>query len=73
MTYYDPFDCKINCEELIEVTPEEQEEVFREMAQDRETQHGSQPWLDSPNENECHPDLEPQANEERSFTGGIAK
>jgi hypothetical protein len=32
MTYYNSFDSKIQCEESIEVSPEEQAEVFQMMA-----------------------------------------
>ena len=47
MTYYDSFDCKINCEELIEVTPEEIEEVNALIAQENEAKQGFNEWLDS--------------------------
>jgi hypothetical protein len=32
MSYYNPFDSQIQCEELIEVSPEEQAEVFQMIA-----------------------------------------
>ena len=36
MTYYDSFDCKSNCEDFQTVSPEEQEEVFRMIAEENE-------------------------------------
>jgi hypothetical protein len=35
MTYYDPFDCKIQCDEVSPVSAEEQEEVLRLLAEDK--------------------------------------
>jgi hypothetical protein len=36
MTYYDAFDCKSNIEDFMTITPEEQEEVFRMIAEKNE-------------------------------------
>ena len=65
MTYYDAFDCKINCEELIEVTPEEQEEIFALVAQENEAKQGFSNWLDSLEESERAAYLEQQAFEQQ--------
>ena len=65
MTYYDSFDCKINCEELISVTPEEQEVVNALIAQENEAQHDFTEYLDSlePTERAAH--LEQAAFEQK--------
>jgi hypothetical protein len=44
--YYNPFDLSIQCEELMEVSPEEQEEVFALIAQENEARLGFSHWLD---------------------------
>ena len=36
MTYYDSFDCKINCEDFNQVSEEEYNEVMRMMAEENE-------------------------------------
>ena len=65
MTYYDSFDCKINCEELIVVSPEEQEEVFALIAQENEAKLSHSHWLDSLEPTEKAALLEQQAFEAR--------
>lgn len=52
MTSYDSFDCKINCEELEGVSAEEQEEVFRLIAEENEASQGFEQYLDSLEETE---------------------
>jgi hypothetical protein len=44
MTYYDTFDSKIQCEEMMEVSPEEYAEVMREMAEVTEASEGFGWW-----------------------------
>jgi hypothetical protein len=46
MTFYDPFDCKINCEEVSPVTEPEYDEVMREIALEREAEQGYGDWSD---------------------------
>ena len=65
MTYYDPFDCKINCEELVDVTPEEMAEVNALIAQENEAQQGFNQWLDSLEPTERQAELEQAAMERR--------
>ena len=65
MTYYDSFDCKINCEELIEVSPEEMDEVNALIAQENEAQQGFTEWLDSLEESERAAYLEQAAVEQQ--------
>lgn len=65
MTFYDAFDCKANCEEFIEVTPEEQEEVFRLIAEENEAKLGFSHWLDSLEPTERAAYLEQQAFEQK--------
>ena len=65
MTYYDAFDCKINCEELIEVTPEEMAEVNALIAQENEAQQGFNQWLDSLEPTERQAALEQAAFERK--------
>ena len=48
MTYYNSFDSKIQCEESIEVSPEEQAEVFQMMADEHdENFEGYAEWSES--------------------------
>ncbi len=47
MTYYDSFDCKINCEELYTVEPDEYDDVMCELAKESQAQQGFTEWLDS--------------------------
>jgi hypothetical protein len=63
MTYYDAFDCKANCEEFIDVTPEEQEEVFALIAQENEVNLSFSHYLDSLEPTERAALLEQQAFE----------
>ena len=65
MTYYDAFDCKINCEELIDVTPEEQEEIFALIAQENEARLGFSHWLESLEPSERAAYVEQQAFEQQ--------
>jgi hypothetical protein len=65
MTYYDSFDCKINCEELILVTPEEEAEVLALIHQENEAQRGFTEWLASLEQSERAAFLEQQAFERR--------
>ena len=65
MTYYDSFDCKINCEELIDVTPEEMEEVNQMIAQEKEALTGFALYLDSLEETERQAALEQAAMERK--------
>lgn len=46
MTYYDSFDCKINCEEVSPVTESDYNEVMMLMAQESEAQDGFGNWSD---------------------------
>ena len=46
MTFYDPFDCKINCEEVSPVTESDYAEVMMLMAQESEAQEGFGNWSD---------------------------
>jgi hypothetical protein len=52
MTYYDSFDCKINCEEVETVSEEEREEVFRLIAEENEAMQGFEAYLESLEESE---------------------
>jgi hypothetical protein len=63
MIYYDPFDCKINCEELISVTPEEEAEINALIAQENEAKEDFTTWLESLEESEREAFLEQQAFE----------
>src|SRR5690349_10319044 len=63
MTYYDSFDCKINCEELISVTPEEEAEINALIAQENEAREGFTAWLETLEESERAAFLEQQAFE----------
>jgi hypothetical protein len=44
MTSYNPFDCKIQCEENAQVTPEEYDEVMQLMADEQTAQEGFGRW-----------------------------
>jgi hypothetical protein len=65
MTSYDAFDCKANCEELIDVPPEEQEEVFALIAAETEANLGFSHYLDSLEPTERAALLEQRACEAR--------
>jgi hypothetical protein len=65
MTFYDSFDCKINCEEFSPVGEEEREEVFRIIAQENEAIEGFQTYLDSLESTERVAALEQLAFEQR--------
>jgi hypothetical protein len=50
MTYYSKFDVSIQCEESMEVSPEEQAEIFQMMADEHVTTPdfaGYEEWLDT--------------------------
>jgi hypothetical protein len=64
MSYYDSFDCKINCEEQIEVSPEEQAEVFQMIADEHEAFEGYAEWSD-----ELQGDFERQQDQAKDWTG----
>jgi hypothetical protein len=68
MTYYNPFDSQIQCEEHIEVSPEEQAEVFQMMA-DEHTEpqdfEGYAEWSD-----ELQGDFERQQDQAKDWIGG---
>ncbi len=65
MTYYDSFDLKINCEEFISITPEEEAEVLTLIAQEQEAQQGFQQWLDALEPTERAAYLEQQSFERK--------
>ena len=65
MTYYDAFDCKINCEEVYTVDPDEYDEVMRELAEESQAQQGFNEWLDSLEPTERQAALEQAAMERR--------
>jgi hypothetical protein len=44
MTYYTKFDSSIQCEEGMEVSPEEQAEIFQMMADEHDAFEGSAQW-----------------------------
>jgi hypothetical protein len=44
MTYYTTFDSSIQCEEGMEVSPEEQAEIFQMMAEEYQAQEGFAAW-----------------------------
>jgi hypothetical protein len=44
MTYYTTFDSSIQCEEGMEVSPEEQAEIFQMMADEYQAQEGFASW-----------------------------
>jgi hypothetical protein len=44
MTYYSKFDVSIQCEESMEVSPEEQAEIFQMMADEQDAFEGSALW-----------------------------
>ncbi len=44
MTYYDSFDCKINCEDLNAVSEEDFNDVMLEIAQEREAELAYADW-----------------------------
>jgi hypothetical protein len=46
MSYYSKFDVSIQCEESMEVSPEEYAEVMQLMAEDHEPQEGYAEWSD---------------------------
>jgi len=62
--HYDAFDCKIQCEEVYPVDPDEYEAVMRELAVESQAQQGFTEWLDSLEESERAAYLE-QATLER--------
>jgi hypothetical protein len=47
MTYYNNFDCKVNCEEISPVSESEYDEVMMLMAQESEAQDGFGDWSES--------------------------
>lgn len=63
MTYYDSFDCKINCEEIAPVSDDEREEVFRLIAQESEAMQSLAAYLDGLEESERAAALEQLAFE----------
>ena len=65
MTEYNVFDLSVQCEELIDVTPEEQEEVFALIAAENEANLGYSNWLESLEPTEKAALLEQQAFEAR--------
>ena len=65
MTFYDSFDCKVQCEELMEVSPEEMAEVNALIAQENEAQQGFTEWLDSLEPTERQAALEQAAMERK--------
>ena len=62
MTYYDSFDCKINCEDLNAVSEEDFNDVMLEIALEREAMEGYDNWS---NETERQAYLEQQAFERK--------
>jgi hypothetical protein len=47
MTYYSKFDVSIQCEESMEVSPEEQAEIFQMMAEEHAAFEASGQWSES--------------------------
>jgi hypothetical protein len=47
MTYYSKFDSSIQCEEGMEVSPEEQAEIFQMMAEERAAEQSFAEWSES--------------------------
>jgi hypothetical protein len=65
MSFYNPFDCKIQCEEHNQVSPEEQAEVFQMIADEHEAFEGSANWSDKQQR-----DFERQQDQAKDWTGG---
>jgi hypothetical protein len=61
MSYYDSFDCKINCEEFSSVSEDEYNEVMQLLADEHEAQEGLSLWSD---ESERQATLEQEAFEQ---------
>jgi hypothetical protein len=61
MTYYTKFDSSIQCEEGMEVSPEEQAEIFQMIADEHEAREGLSLWSD---ETERLANLEQEAFEQ---------
>jgi hypothetical protein len=57
MTYYSKFDVSIQCEEQIEVSPEEYAEVMQLMADEHDAEQGFAEWSKS---NEPEPEPQPE-------------
>ena len=62
MSYYTKFDSSIQCEEGMEVSPEEQAEIFQMMADEYQAQEGFGDWSE---ETERQTALEQQAFEQK--------
>jgi hypothetical protein len=46
MTYYDSFDCKVNCEEVSPVTESDYDDVMQMLAEESQAQEGYGDWSD---------------------------